>query len=229
MGSEMCIRDRYTTADLWSVNIDHSPAPSPEDGPPFSAHATRDCALLPYQIVGIVGSYFGSILIIGTLLLTVGRRSRRRALEIKIDVKGTEMVKPLSTAFDPSPISPVSARNLPWRSPRKLRGQKSSASSARSARSAAVSPAPASVASFDTNVIEADKHRRQDEMERLYAAVMLQDDRKSQQAEASAQEVPYGAPPQYSRRKPPRLLTDAPALRHLQPDNTLYPVAHEVP
>lgn len=205
----------YTTADLWTVDIDNGPAPSPEDGPPFSAHATRDRAQLPYEVVGIVGSYIGTVIIIGTLLLTVGRRLRRRALSMATTMRGTEMVKPMNTAFDPSPISPVSSRG--WYSPRRNRGNKSAAGSVRSGTSNAVSPEVGSVVSFDANVIEADKQKRQDEMERLYAAVMAQDERRSPQP-ASASDIPTIAPPVYSRKRPPRLLTDAPNLKHLQPD-----------
>jgi hypothetical protein len=213
----------HTTADLWSVNIDLGPAPLPQDGPPFSAHATRDKALLPYQIVGIVGSYIASILIIGVLLLTVGRTRRKRALERAAEARSTEMVKPMSRAFDPSPISPISSRS--WYSPRKLKAKKSSASSMRSGggMSNPVSPAGISVISFDAAVVEADRVKRQEEMERLYAAVMAQDDRRSQQKALSPlplpppPEIPTGSPPEYSRRKPPRLITNAPNLRHLQP------------
>ena len=211
----------HTTADLWTVDILLGPAPAPEDGPPFSANASRDKALLPYQIVGIVGSYIGSILIIGVLLLTVGRTRRKQALDRAAEARSTEMVKPMNRAFDPSPISPVSSRS--WYSPRKLRAKKSSASSMRSGGgiSNPVSPAGLSVISFDATVVEADRVKRQEEMERLYAAVMAQDDRRSQQKAVSPLppplEIPAGSPPEYSRRKPPRLITNAPNLRHLQP------------
>jgi len=212
----------YVTADLWSVDIDLGPAPLPEDGVPFSAHASRDKALLPYQIVGILGSYLGSVLIIGVLLLTVGRTRRKKALERAAEARSTEMVKPMSRAFDPSPISPISSRS--WYSPRKLKAKKSSASSMRSGggMSNPVSPAGFSVISFDAAVVEADRVKRQEEMERLYAAVMAQDDRRSQQNAMSPPpppppEIPTGSPPEYSRRKPPRLITNAPNLRHLQP------------
>lgn len=211
----------HTTADLWTVDIDLGPAPLPQDGPPFSAHASRDRSLLPYQIVGIVGSYIASVFIIGVLLLTVGRTRRKKAEARAAEARSTEMVKPMSRAFDPSPISPVSSRS--WYSPRKLKGKKSSASSMRSGggTSNPVSPAGISVISFDAAVVEADRVKRQEEMERLYAAVMAQDDRRSQQKAASPlpppPEIPTGSPPEYSRRKPPRLITNAPNLRHLQP------------
>lgn len=216
----------YATADLWTVNIDNGPAPSPEDGPPFSAHATRDRAQLPYEVVGIVGSYIGSVIIISTLLLTVGRRLRRRALSMATTMRGTEMVKPMNTAFDPSPISPVSSRG--WYSPRRNKTNRSLPGSVRSGTSNAVSPEVGSVVSFDANVIEADKQRRQDEMERLYAAVMAQDERRSPQP-ASASDIPNIAPPVYSRKRPPRLLTDAPNLKHLQPNQPASPRSPLVP
>ena len=210
--------------DLWVVDIDNGPAPSPEDGPPFSAHATRDRALLPYQVAGIVGSYVGTVFILCTLLLTVGRKLRRQAQDMA--ARPTEMVKPMGRAFDPSPISPLSSSGRSWYSPRKLRSKKSASGSVRSGRSGLSnprSPGMDSVVSFDANVIEADRLQRQSEMERLYAAVMAQDERKSQTALVTTAEVPATAPstspPRYSvRRAPPRLVTDAPALRHLQVD-----------
>lgn len=199
---------------LWTVDIDESPAPSPQDGPPFSAHASRNLALLPYQIIGIVGAYVASVFIVGSLLLTVGRRSRKRAQEMATQPK--EMVKPMAKAFDRSPISPGDGKNN-WYLPRKLRDKMSAANSIRSGRNTERSPGMDSIASFDTTVVEADRAKRQEEMEMLYAAVMAQDERKS--ASASVQDlsrVPYGEPPEYSRRTPPRLITNAPALRHLQ-------------
>jgi len=223
----------YTTADLWSVDIDLSPAPSPEDGPPFSAHASRDKSLLPFQIVGIVGSYLGSVLIIVTLLLTVGRSRRRIALDRAAEARCTEMVKPMNRAFDPSPISPVSSRS--WYSPRKLKPKKSSGGSMRSGgMSSPISPTGASVISFDAAVVEADKQKRQEEMERLYAAVMAQDERRSQQQATSPPlppppPIPSGSPPEYSRKKPPRLITNAPNLKHLQPTSGQYPASPSSP
>ncbi|KAM0716734.1 hypothetical protein Q7P37_008179 [Cladosporium fusiforme] len=215
----------YTLADLWSVDIDLGPAPLPEDGPPFSANASRDSALLPYQIVGIVGSYLASLLILGVLLLTVGKSRRTKALDRAAEARSTELVKPMNRAFDPSPISPVSSRS--WYSPRRLKPKKSSASSMRSGGlSNPASPTGASVLSFDAAVVESDRQKRQEEMERLYAAVMAQDDRRSQQKATSPQpseDVPFGSPPEYSRRNPPKLITNAPNLRHLQTSQGPYP------
>ena len=205
---------------LWCVSIDESPAPSPEDGPPFSAHATRDRGRLPYEIVGIIAGYIGSILILGLLLLTVGRTSRKRAQNMTVNTKGTEMVKPMGKTFDPSPISPGSNRS--WYSPRKLRGKKSATSSIRSGRTNQLSPGMESTVSFDANVIEADRQKRNEEMERLYAAVMAQDERK---ATASTTELPSGAPPEYSRKNPPQLQR----LERLQADSTSNPASPHTP
>ncbi|KAK3711101.1 hypothetical protein LTR37_009888 [Vermiconidia calcicola] len=230
-------RSGSASAGLWDVDIDNDPAPSPEEGPPFSAHASRNLALLPYQIVGIVGAYIGSVVIIGTLLLTVGRSLRKKAQEMAAQPR--EMVKPMPKAFDPSPISPGSS----WYSPKRLRQKKSATSSIRSGASNQMSPGMDSVVSFDNTVIEADLARRQHEMEQLYAAVMAQhDERKTSQQDVA--EMQYGgSPPEYSGRNPPRLITDAPGLRHLQipgsgpvspstpksPIRAIYPPGRSIP
>ena len=193
-----------SSAGLWTVDIDESPAPPPGKGPPFSAHASRNLSLLPYQIVGVVGAYVGSVLILGTLLLTVGRSMRKKAQTMASQPR--EMVKPMPRAYEMSPSSPQSQRS--WFSPKGLKSKKSTTSSIRSGVSAQMSPGMESVVSFDNGVLEADRAQRQAEMERLYAAVMAQDDRKNSQ--------PNIAPPQYAGRNPPRLITDAPGLRHLQ-------------
>ena len=197
-------------AGLWSVDIDESPAPPAALGPPFSAHASRNKALLPYQIVGVVGAYIGSALIVGTLLLTVGRSLRKKAQTMASQPK--EMVKPMPKAFDASPVSPIGS----WYSPKRVRGKKSATSSIRSGVSQVMSPGMDSVVSFDNTVIEADLARRQEEMEMLYAAVMAQDERKNSQQNITTTEI-GGQPPEYSRQNPPRLITDDPSLRHLQP------------
>ncbi|KAK5174184.1 uncharacterized protein LTR77_001264 [Saxophila tyrrhenica] len=196
------------SAGLWDIDIDNGPAPPPEKGPPFSAHASRDRALLPYQIVGIVGAYVGIVLILGSLLLTVGRKLRKKAQSMT--TKPKEMVKPMPKNFEASPISPRSNRT--WFSPKGLRSKRSVTSSIRSGVSTQVSPAVESVMSFDNSVIEADRARRQEEMERLYAAAFAQDDQRNGHPNAG----PNTAPPEYSGRAPPRLITDTPRLRHLQ-------------
>lgn len=216
------------SAGLWDVDIDESPAPPPDKGPPFSANASRNLDLLPYQIIGVVGAYIGSVLIIGSLLLTVGRNLRKRALNMAAEPR--EMVKPLSKTFERSPTSPNSSRN--WYSPRRLREKRSTASSMHSPNEQ-VSPGMESVASFDTTVIEADRMKRQQEMERLYAAVMAQDSQRPMAQQSTKAMPPMtpltpDMPPEYSRRNPPRLITDETGLRHLRAANA-YPTTPITP
>nr|POE47020.1 hypothetical protein CFP56_00352 [Quercus suber] len=190
-----------TASSIWTVNIDESPAPSPEDGPPFSANASRDPALLPYQIVGIVGSYVATIFVIGTLLLTLGRTMRKRAQNV--DSKAVEMVRPYNKTFGASPTSLSSQGN--WYSPRKYRSTRSLTSTSNPA-----SPAGESLVSFDDAVIENDRQRRQDEMERLYAAVMAQDDARSNRGASTNETVV--PPPEYTTGSPPRAQKHFPRL-----------------
>ncbi|KAK7747334.1 hypothetical protein SLS53_001587 [Cytospora paraplurivora] len=65
------------------LNIDWSPAPSAEDGPPGAANALRNPAYLPVQIGGIVGSYALSLVLVAVILLSLSkkRRDRIRAAE----------------------------------------------------------------------------------------------------------------------------------------------------
>lgn len=163
------------SSDIWQFHIDNSPAPPVEDEPPFSRNASRDRSLLKYQIPGIVGGYVGFVLVLGFALLTFGRRLRRaaqassgkRSLEM-------EMVKLSRRNFDPSPISPSrSFRN--WRRWGQQAGS-NGASADGTARKAGSTKSPKvqGMPTFDAEVIEKDKVRRQQEMERLYAAVMAQ-------------------------------------------------------
>ncbi|KAF2716648.1 hypothetical protein K431DRAFT_12077 [Polychaeton citri CBS 116435] len=222
---------------LWTISIDNGPAPPPDQGPPWSVNAIRDKGALPYEIVGVVVAYLGSIFLLGLLLLTVGRRSRLKA---QTAAPAVEMVKPVLRTFD---SSHGQLQNSPshWYSPRKLASKRSGLGSIRSGVSNPGSPDVESVISFDTNVIELDKMKRNQEMERLYAAVMEQDERKSHQATTSVTEMgsnemsppmsPADGPPDYaagaqmspnfSRRNPPRLITDDPGLRHLRAVNNL--------
>lgn len=147
-----------TTAavDIWAFDIDNNPAPSPQDGPPFSANASRDPALLKWQILGIAGGYVLFVLVTFTLLLTVGKRLRRAA-QSSTGSLSMEMVKPNRWMGDPSPPG-HNDNTRGWGTVGRAK-----------------SPASTTVASFDPTVIEADKRRREQEMERLYAAVLQGD------------------------------------------------------
>ncbi|KAI5241501.1 hypothetical protein E4T42_07984 [Aureobasidium subglaciale] len=213
-------------ASLWTVDIDNGPAPSPEDGPPLSAHATRDSHLLAGQICGIIGAYVATVLILGSLLVTIGRRMRRAALSAYLSVS-TEMVRPTINQFDDSPISPRSQRS--WYSPRRLKNKRSMQGSTRTVSNPG-SPAVQSIASFDPGVIESDRVARQQELEQLYAAAFAQEAAKSRTTIAEDELSQVGRTASKSRRQPPRLLTSAPALAHLHlQDSQISPVSPRSP
>lgn len=213
-------------ANLWTIDIDNGPAPSPEDGPPLSAHASRNPDLLAGQICGIIGAYLATIFILGSLLLTFGRRLRRAALSAS-SITSVEMVKPSITQFDDSPLSPHSQRS--WYSPRRLKQKRSMQGSARTVSNLS-SPAVQSIASFDPGVIEADRVARQQELEHLYAAALAQEAAKSRTT-VTEDEMPSPEPTSSRpRRQPPRLLTSAPTLTHLHlQDSQISPVSPRSP
>jgi hypothetical protein len=161
------------------LGIDWDPAPSPEDGPPLSAGASRDKALLPAQISGIVGSYIFVVTVIGFALVLFGRRWRyetqqsRRALDV-------EMVQPTFSAsqYYPSPVSPTESvpgglRNFSWPSPDKAE------------RNPYIYPSPiinsnSEVDPFvDQRVMEADREMLQRDLEDIYAHVMVHEEAKA--------------------------------------------------
>lgn len=150
------------------------PAPSPEEGPPASAHASRNKGLLPAQICGVVGAYVLTVLIWGVLLLTVGRRMRRKTQN---SPKSLELELVTASTFGRTPTSPLSARSATsWF---KKGFRKSTPAPNDSAIGSPQSPIVDSPSTFDQKVIEADRNRAQADMERLYAAVMEHDEQKS--------------------------------------------------
>ncbi|KAF2706368.1 hypothetical protein K504DRAFT_459661 [Pleomassaria siparia CBS 279.74] len=155
----------------------YRPAPLPEDGPPGAFHASRNKALLPAQICGVVGSYIVTVLIWGILLLTVGRRMKRRTqnspktLELELVPSRYQ-----TQSQNQSIASPLSARSATsW----FKRGFKRNSNLSVDPENNPQSPVVQSPASFDPKVLSDDKDRAQAEMERLYAAVMDHDRKKS--------------------------------------------------
>ncbi|CAD0097999.1 unnamed protein product [Aureobasidium mustum] len=216
----------FVQAGLWTVDIDNGPAPSPEDGPPLSAHASRNPNLLAGQICGIIGAYLATTFILGSLLLTLGRRMRRAALSAS-STTSVEMVKPSIKQFDDSPLSPHSQRS--WYSPRRLKKKRSIQGSTRTVSNPS-SPAVQSISSFDPGVIEADRVARQQELEHLYAAALAQEAAKSRTAVTEDEMHLPEHTSLKSRRQPPRLLTSAPALAHLHlQDSQVSPVSPRSP
>lgn len=158
-----------------------NPPPSPEDGPPASAHASRNKSLLPAQICGVVGGYVLTVLIWGVLLLTVGRRMRRKT---ENSPKTLELELVTARPSSKTPGSPLSARSATsW----FKKGFKKNTPND-SAIGSPQSPVVHSPGSFDQKVIDADRERAQNDMERLYAAVMEHDRKKSYSQVSAAEE-----------------------------------------
>lgn len=161
-----------TPTSIWHISIDNGPAPPPDKGPPLSAHASRDPALLKYQIIGIVAAYLCCLFAV-TILVTYGRRLRRKQLSSDQSLS-MEMVKPAAKVNQaalgtgPSPISPRKEAGFrAWVSPNQGHQHKQS---------------QVSVSTVDEKVVEAHKAKDMDDLERLYAAVLLQDEQSSHHA-----------------------------------------------
>lgn len=183
---------RAFPTDIWHISIFEGPAPAREDGPPIAASALRDLSFLPVQIGSIVGAYILAVIIIGVAILLVGRRLRRAA-QASPRTLAMQMMRPSKIetpeAFDPSPISPM-ANNPYSLSPNSTLDMKSSWPSPEKSKMSSIWPSlgkdhkkqtsmQSSVVTFDEGVIEEDKTKNQQEMDRLYAAVMEHDDLKS--------------------------------------------------
>lgn len=168
----------------------HDPAPLPQNGPPASAHASRDKNLLPAQICGIVAGYVATVLIWGILLLTVGRRMRRKT-ESSPKTLDLELVtrRPQNAILSPSSPIGSSKSVSSWRK-KFFRKEKDieTGGDGDDDSPIAISPVVHSPGSFDQRVLEDNKAKAQAEMERLYAAVMDHDRKKSIASNASDSE-----------------------------------------
>ncbi|KAL5377680.1 hypothetical protein DPSP01_009605 [Paraphaeosphaeria sporulosa] len=195
------------------------PTPSPEDGPPASAKASRDKNLLPAQICAIVGAYAVTVLIWGLLLVTVGRKMRRRT-ENSPKTLELELVTKRRDASLRSPTSPIgSARSVSsWR--KIFKKEKDIENGDAPESPVAISPVIHSPGSFDQRVIEENKARAQAEMERLYAAVMDHDGKKSITSQASLE----SSEPQPHSRRPSAINTTMPSHSNpSSPVKAIYP------
>jgi hypothetical protein len=204
-------------------DIYYAPTPSPEDGPPLSAHASRDKRLLPYQICGILGAYIGFVLIALVLLLTVGRRLRRRTESSPSSLE-MEIFKPTKRATDDTPISPASTTRSWFKGFKKPSSVRSDSNPA--------SPTVQSVGSFDQIVLDKDAASRQRDMEMLYAAVMEHDAKKhghdmieerSVEESNSEEEIRPTSRGKLSKR-PPAISTMSAEGRRLEPASPRSPM-----
>lgn len=168
-----------TNKSLWTINIFRGPAPSPEDGPPASAHALRDPSKLKFEVIGIAGAYLLWTVLTVVAILIVRRRLKlhRKSRQLTIPnmdfIKHTGQVTLREVPAGPkSPLSPLSPK-----SPGKMASIKSWARGNKR-RQSAVSVDTANTR-IDERVVDHDKARNMDEMTKLYAAVMLHDEERA--------------------------------------------------
>ncbi|WEW58336.1 hypothetical protein PRK78_003804 [Emydomyces testavorans] len=224
-----------------NFKIANGPAPSPEEGPPLSASAVRDLSLLWREIVAIVGAYLVLVFLFLGCLLTVGRRLRRGALQSNHTLE-MEMLKPLRPSVNTNTLQTPQSPQTTWPSPMSgteshvwptspQKGKNRSFSLPWSRGPTPISRA-GSVSTVDENVVRADRVKAQEEMERLYAAVMEHD--AAMEAKANENHSPTKSPRQ---RLPP--LEGPPEFRHLRqrqqsyqahsPVSPMSPLSQELP
>jgi hypothetical protein len=203
-------------SSVWHVSIFTGPAPPSNEGPPLSASAVRDKSKLKFEVIAIGLSYIVCASVLLILISTVGKRLRRNAQTSNRSLD-MEMVKPsvhqAALGVDPSPVSPtrywpspVESEVKPWTSPTGTHYYHQSQTS---------------VSTFDEKVIENDKVRNQNEMERLYAAVMAHDAQRAQPSQQA--EVEHTSPVRSSQRYPPEfqhLRTSSGATQSFNPQET---------
>jgi hypothetical protein len=163
------------------LNIWWSPAPPPADGPPLSASASRDPALIPAQVGGIIGAYLFSVCIVGIALLAIGRKLRHQ-VQISPKALDIEMVEPRFATYsnDPSPVSPGALaggpRNFSWPSPEKdVKNPYVFPTACTSPRT----PPAIGDPFVDTRIVEADREMLNRDLEDIYAHVMAQEEAKA--------------------------------------------------
>lgn len=204
---------------FWHVGTYKGPVVPRGELQPRSASDQIDRPLLSIQIGGIVGGYVIFVALVLSLLLFVGRRLRRVAQTSNYTLEMQMMRPPAkkSISTDPSPATPVS-KDLP--SPGKTSGFSMSWSSLSKAHRSHASTN--SVAAIDESVVTSDRRRAQDEMEKLYAAVMEYDEQRAagvydakNDESSSPLKSPHDVPPEFRH------------LRYQNPPNTQEDVSHQ--
>lgn len=169
--------------------------------------APNDKTHLPVAIGSIVGAYVLSTIVVITAIFTVGRRLRRSAQNSPRTL-AMEMMKPSgrpnvhgafddisparSNAWSPSPASTTASRR-DWPSPNGLGRSNGWASLGRGHKQQ--ESIQSSEVKFDESVIQDDKAKNEIEMERLYAAVMEQDDQHyKSSSRVSVKSLPQSPP-----------------------------------
>lgn len=164
-----CVRFRHT--GFWDIDIDNYPALAPECVAPISRNADRNRDHLPAQIAAIFASYVFCAIIIGTAILSIRIKRKHRLAPKPVELK---LVINSEKRFEPSIGSPASF--VSW-----MRNPLRSRKTPQSGEWTPHSPGVDSISSFDPRVVDHDAKNRQDEMERLYAAVMAHDEARRSQ------------------------------------------------
>ena len=169
-----------SSTSIWHISIDEAPAPPPDEGPPLSVHALRDKSKLPYEIVGICAAYALCLVVAGVGIL-FGRRVRKKV--------SSSYSAPRRRMFSPKLPSQVVEHPM---------DNKSSLKSPRSGRFTSwINPASRhkhqlsvqSVSTVDEKILDRDRARNEDEMAKLYAAVLVHDREKSLRSRETVNEI----------------------------------------
>lgn len=204
------------------INIWLDPAPPPEEGPPLSASAVRDPSLLWREIVGIVGAYVATVALLLGCLLTVGRRLRHSAQSSNRTLE-FEMFKPSAQPTNGiQPTLPQLDTNGKSATPSKGKSRSFSKpwSSSNSRGPASPISRKDSMSTVDEGVVKADRVRAQEDMERLYAAVMEHDAKQSAVYDTEDDNTPTSA-------RQPTSPMEFPEFRHLRQHQ--YPASPRSP
>lgn len=174
------------------LGIDWSPAPAPEDGPPFSAGALRDPKYLPAEIGGIVAAYGLSLVLVAITLLSLAKK-RREHLQAGNDELDYEQPKSLYGPESPSrathsqsfhPQVPLRRSGVPnFSYPSPLNTQFDDTTLPPQAPYFYPSPTssvghPGVDPSVDQSVVAADREMAQNQLEEMYKHVMEHEDAK---------------------------------------------------
>ncbi|KAI4658122.1 uncharacterized protein J4E79_007103 [Alternaria viburni] len=220
--SLLLVASRVSAAPYDFLDNYRDPTPAADEGPPASYQAVRDKNVLPYEICGVVGGYVFTVLIWGVLLLTVGRKMRRKALDppkqLELELQDKPTLPALRTAGLTSP--PLSARSFFGKFKRNRND---------SAVSNPQSPVVQSPSSFDQKVVDAHRGQDQADMERLYAAVMDFDERKHSSKVSVEETEPIPRPTE--RRRPSNISIARPESHSetpISPVKAIYPPNYSV-
>ncbi|KAI9659711.1 MAG: hypothetical protein M1831_003609 [Alyxoria varia] len=216
----------FTTAEtsIWTVHLPYEPAPPRDKGPPIAKDAIRDPSKLKYMIAGIVGGYVGGVVLMTIFVFTMGRRWRKAAQLPDGDEKPKEMVKPNRWLQENSPAGHSLRPGQKW-------------GGFGTSPNTKTSPSAQSVSVFDDNVLQSDKERRDQEMERIYAQVMASDTKAPRSISAKSDDATSPRSPNghtrnlssssrsFSQRMPPQRQQSAPTspLTPTSPVPAVYP------